>query len=100
MVVNAGGVTQPAQIGAVTLVPGGKAVVAVSRQAANFVAALLAPMALLALVFGLWRLGTDLDWTQEFVIDRGLFSHWQVWIALAAAIKMSESLLKPGRRKT
>jgi hypothetical protein len=54
-------------------------------------------MALL-LVFGSWRLGTDLDGTQEFVIERGLFSHWQVWRALAVAIKMSESLLKPGRK--
>jgi hypothetical protein len=41
---------------------------------------------------------TDLDWTQEFLIERGLFSHWQVWIALAVALKMSESLLEPSRK--
>jgi hypothetical protein len=32
---------------------------------------------------GLWRVGTDLAWTESFVIQKGLLSHWQVWIGAA-----------------
>lgn len=75
----------------------GRAVV-LSQKGANFIAVLLDPTALLALVFGLWRLGVDLGWAGNFVIAQGLFSHWQIWIALAIGIKLSESLLKPAPR--
>ena len=99
MDVKVGGVTERGQIGTATMLAGhanwlNRAGV-YSQQAANFVEAFLDPAALLALVFGLWRLGIDLGWTQDFVIAQGLFSHWQVWLALAIGIKMSGSLLKP-----
>jgi hypothetical protein len=74
--------------------PGLSRTVAFSQQAANFIAVFLDPTALLALVFGLWRFGVDLGWTGSFVIGQGLFSHWQVWIALAIGIKSTESLLQ------
>jgi hypothetical protein len=35
----------------------------------------------------MWRIGTDLDWAGDFVFSRGLFSHWQVWIAAAIAVQ-------------
>jgi hypothetical protein len=64
-----------------------------SRDAANVIGAFVNPTALLAAVFGFWRLGVDLGWTGDFVIEQGLFSHWLVWIALAVGIKSSEGWL-------
>ena len=58
----------------------------VSRDAAQAATALLTPVAAIALVLGMWRFGTDLGWTEDFVISNGLFSHWQIWIALAIAL--------------
>jgi hypothetical protein len=29
---------------------------------------------------GLWRMGADLEWAGDFVIQDGLLSHWQVWV--------------------
>jgi len=49
---------------------------------------------MLALVFGLWRVSADLGWTDDFVIASGFFSHWQVWIALAIALKFAGSSLQ------
>jgi hypothetical protein len=55
------------------------------------VALLLASMlTLLALSFGilaLWRLGEDMGITGDFVFANGLLSHWQIWIAAAAAVQ-------------
>ena len=36
---------------------------------------------------GLWRVGTDLAWTESFVIQKGFLSHWQVWIGAAAGMQ-------------
>lgn len=59
-----------------------------SQTAAGFTTALLLnPAAMIAMAFGLWRLGEDLGWTTKFLISEGLFSHWIVWIALSAALK-------------
>lgn len=97
MDVKVGGVTERVQIG--TAIAASR-VAAVSQDAAGFIGVLLDPVALLAFVFGLWRLGVDLGWTGDFVIEQGLFSHWQVWIGLAVGLKASQSLLKaPARRK-
>lgn len=58
-----------------------------SQRAADLaMTLLLAPTAFMALVFGVWRLGADLGWTEGFFITEGLFSHWQVWIALAVGL--------------
>lgn len=57
------------------------------QEAAVAVASLLSPTAVIALVLGAWRLGADLGWTGLFVISSGLFSHWQVWIALAMVLQ-------------
>jgi hypothetical protein len=65
----------------------------VSHDAALAVSALLTPVAVIALVFGMWRIGEDVGWTGDFVISNGLFSHWQVWIALAIALQALSSML-------
>jgi hypothetical protein len=59
----------------------------VLHDAALAAFALLTPVAVIALVLGIWRFGTDIGWTEDFVISNGLFSHWQVWIALALALQ-------------
>jgi hypothetical protein len=64
-----------------------------NREVASVTAALLTPGAVMALVLGMWRLGADLKWTGEFAISRGLFSHWQVWIALAGLLQTAASIL-------
>jgi hypothetical protein len=56
-------------------------------QFAKMLIAFLTPAATVALVFGLWRFGVDLEWTAAFPINSGFFSHWQVWIALAGALQ-------------
>ena len=64
-----------------------------SQEAAQLVSAFLTPMAVLAMVFGLWRLCVDLTWTTNFPIAAGFFSHWLVWIGLAIGLKLTASLL-------
>lgn len=63
------------------------------RELALATGALLTPAALMALVLGCWRLASDLNLTGEFVISRGLFSHWQVWMVLAGVLQTCASLL-------
>ena len=53
---------------------------------ASLVAYLLRPLALVAAVLGAWRLSADLGWTDAFFITHGLFSHFQVWFALAIGL--------------
>jgi hypothetical protein len=60
--------------------------VVASEAAFNILPALLSPAAVVALGLGLWRVTADLGWTETFPISHGLFSHWQVWIALAIAL--------------
>jgi hypothetical protein len=67
---------------------------AFEHQLANLLIILLTPASMLALVFGLWRVSADLGWTEDFVITSGLFSHWQVWIALALALKFAGTSLQ------
>lgn len=62
-------------------------------QLADVLVALLTPAALVALVMGMWRVGNDLGWAREFLISGGLFSHWQVWIALSIGLKVLSSML-------
>lgn len=64
------------------------------KQLANVLIILLTPVSMIALVFGLWRVGSDLGWTGAFVISDGFFSHWQVWLALAGALRLAASRLQ------
>jgi hypothetical protein len=50
-------------------------------------ASLLTLVAISCASLGLWRVGTDLDWAGDFVVQDGLLSHWQVWIGFAVAMQ-------------
>lgn len=63
-----------------------------SRQAA-LLATLLTPVALMAWALAAWRLASDLKWTGDFAIRSGVFSHWQVWIALGILVQFAAFLL-------
>ena len=68
-----------------------------NRQVASAIGTLLMPVVLMAYVLGIWRLASDLGMAGEFAIS-GIFSHWQVWIALAAGLHIgSASLNRYGR---
>ncbi len=41
------------------------------------------------LMLALWRLTSDLGWTESFVISEGILSHWQVWLALTIAFGLA-----------
>jgi len=33
---------------------------------------------------GVWRMGVDFGWTNDFIIQSGFLSHWQIWIGATA----------------
>jgi len=74
------------------------------RRLALGAALLLQPPFLAAAVLALWRFGSDLGWTGDFVISGGPLSHWQTWLAIAvlfqsAAIALNRyGNVKPHRR--
>jgi hypothetical protein len=71
-----------------------------NRLVASAIGTLLMPAVLMAYVLGIWRLASDLGMAGQFTIT-GLFSHWQVWIALAAMLHIgSASLNRYGRGGT
>ncbi len=63
-----------------------------NRDTALAFSALLTPICLMAYVLGFWSLGSDLGAVGEFGIG-GLFSHWQVWMALAVALHLAQRSL-------
>lgn len=67
--------------------------VALNRQAALIASSLMTPLALMAWALAGWRLLADLKITGEFAISQGLFSHWQVWIAIAIVVQFAAFLL-------
>jgi hypothetical protein len=64
-----------------------------NRQLALIAASLLSPASLMAIALGFWRLCADLNWMDEFAISTGLFSHWQVWIALGILMQFGSIAL-------
>jgi ferric-dicitrate binding protein FerR (iron transport regulator) len=50
-------------------------------------AALLIPVIVAAWILAVWRLASDLGFSEEFAIQRGLFRHWQVWLAVALGLQ-------------
>jgi hypothetical protein len=63
-----------------------------NRHLALAAGALLIPASLMAYVLGFWRLASDMGLVKGFTIA-GLFSHWQVWIALAVLLHVTASIL-------
>lgn len=74
------------------------------RRYASVLGYFMTPVALAAYVLAFWRLGADLNWLDEFFIRQGLFSRWQVWLALAVAMQLAANQLNrfggPGDRIT
>ena len=64
-----------------------------NRNLAAAFAALVTPAALMACALGLWRLGADLGFTSDFAISKGIFSHWQVWLAIAGILQLAAASL-------
>ena len=64
-----------------------------NRRIALAAGAMLTPAALVAMLLGLWRIAADLNLTASFAIPSGLFSHWQVWMAAAAALQLCARML-------
>src|SRR5438045_3508358 len=69
-----------------------------NRNAALAIAALVTPATLLAFVLAFWRMSSDLGFTSAFPITSGLFSHWQVWLAIAVVAQfLTTALNRYGR---
>ena len=64
-----------------------------NRRIALLFGSLLTPVALMTALLGAWRLAADLHLAANFAIREGLFSHWQVWAASAAAVGMGAHML-------
>jgi hypothetical protein len=64
-----------------------------NRHVALALSALLAPVVLMTYVLGFWPLASDMGFVGEFPFS-GLFSHWQIWIPLAAALHFGAAALK------
>lgn len=64
-----------------------------NQHVALAMAALLTPAAVMACVLAFWRLGADVSVTGQFPISAGLFSHWQVWLALAGSLQFCATIL-------
>jgi hypothetical protein len=66
----------------------------VRRQAALIVSSLMTPIALAGWTLGGWSVAASMNWSGDFPISEGLFSHWQVWVALAIAVQFVAFLLQ------
>jgi len=64
-----------------------------NRHLALALAALIWPAALSAYVLGFWRLADDIGVAGGFGIADGVFSHWQVWLALGGLLSVTALLL-------
>ncbi|MBM3810236.1 MAG: hypothetical protein FJW20_01245 [Acidimicrobiia bacterium] len=64
-----------------------------NRHLALATAALLTPASLMAGALAFWRLAADMQWTSEFAISDGLFSHWLVWLGMAVGLLLTATRL-------
>jgi hypothetical protein len=64
-----------------------------NQHVALAMASLLTPAAVMACVLAFWRLAADLNATGQFPIADGLFSHWQLWLALAGSLQFCATVL-------
>ena len=54
----------------------------------------LMPASAAALAVAIWRLAYDLDLATQFTIPMGIFSHWQIWLALAVLLQLLAEMLR------
>ncbi|HUB79416.1 MAG TPA: hypothetical protein VMB03_11490 [Bryobacteraceae bacterium] len=69
------------------------------RRFAAGLAGFLQPAAALATAVGLWALAAEQNWTGHFAISSGVFSHWQVWLGVAAVLELCAQLLNRYARR-
>jgi len=60
---------------------------------------LLKAAATVCFVVGVWILSAGLRWAGAFVVERGLFSHWQVWMACGVAAQLAAFRLNRRNRQ-
>lgn len=69
-----------------------------NRHIAITFAWLLAPAVMIAFLLAVWRLAADMSYANEFAIREGIFSHWHVWLVIAAALSfVVQKLSRYGR---
>jgi hypothetical protein len=56
-------------------------------------ATLLSLVSIACASLGVWRVGSDLGWAGDFVVQDGFLSHWQVWVGAAAGLQYASLLL-------
>lgn len=66
---------------------------AANRQAALILSSLMTPLALMAATLACWRIAADLRWAGQFAIANGMFSRWQVWVAIAVGVQFAAFML-------
>ncbi len=64
-----------------------------NRRVALGFAAILTPVAVMAAALGAWGLAAGPNWTSNFAIRTGLWSHWQVWLAFAVVLQTGAHFL-------
>jgi hypothetical protein len=64
------------------------------EELAHGVSMLLVPIYLCAWAMAAWRLGADMRIMGPFFLSDGLFSHWQVWFALAILLQTAAKSLR------
>jgi len=62
-----------------------------SVELLQFAGVFMKPLTLTLSVLAIWRLGADLGWTGDFFVGSGIFSHFQVWVALAVMSHLASS---------
>lgn len=45
-------------------------------------------LAVACFILGTWILCAGLGWAGAFVVEKGLFSHWQIWMAVGIAAQL------------
>jgi hypothetical protein len=58
------------------------------QRMAVTVAAFLTPAAVMAAALAAWGIAAGMNVAGPFAIPAGFFSHWQVWLAAAAALQI------------
>ncbi len=68
------------------------------QTAAHAAAALMTPIALMALALAIWAIAAQMKLSGTFAITSGAFSYWQTWLVLAGVFQLlSRALDKYGK---
>ncbi|MBC8166683.1 MAG: hypothetical protein H7Y20_12520 [Bryobacteraceae bacterium] len=82
--------TLPSSLSAVLTIP--------ATTVTSLLGQLMIPVAAAGYAMAVWRFAADMNWFGEFIIPSGLFSRWQVWLALAIATQAAAGTLNRTKR--